>query len=232
MTRLAPQLEDYWTEQKTTHLSWAEPIISGIGLSLDIWSKLFDFTDGSWFADLSGAHHDTLVLVSLHSDIASTLPKIERFTLSEAAQEAGNVSLLADSYGFYQLEATVLDAIGCSRPDAIGISDSVLATVLIHDNFLFSFARQESGIERDVVRLVLQVHQHYLAQDFVAEQEEELLERIIDTLSTERGIELVSKPLQKELCISYERPLEGWLNRILDRREKHSMCVPIQSDCN
>ena len=227
MPQLVPELQDYWTENRLTHLTWKDPVVSGAGLGLDIWSKLFDFSDGSWFATLEGPYHDNLSLVSVSAKVLSSLPKLEPFVLSEEAKQEENVSTLVESFGFYKLGPAVLNALGVKKAHDIELSSSVAATLFIHDNFIFSLSTQSPGVEKESLRLVLRVHQHYLDLDLSPKQEDRLLTKVLTSLIHKETIHLSSHPSTGEISIEVQENLSGWFNRLLGRRTKRKERISL-----
>lgn len=220
MPPLEPALNDYWTQNRLTQISWEKSCFSGAGLSLNIWSQLFDFSDGSWFACVQGPYNDNLILVSVSSAIIDSIPTVVPFSLSEDAKEDGNISPLAGALGFYELNPDLLKILGAASPEDIKLSDTVEAIVHTHDNFIFQIRSNSPQLDHDALRLTLRVHQHYLAQDLCFTQETLLLKKIIGKLHQEKTITLESHPRSQEISIHINKLRKGLFNRLLGRRIK------------
>ncbi len=225
MPRLPIALDDHWTQNRLTRVDRRGDAIGGCGVSLDVWRHLFEFGDGSWFAGVYGAYCDNLMIASLAQP-----DRFERtpFILTPEIVEQGNVSATAGDLGLHALTPAILERIGFSKLEDVEVNDDVVASVYIHDDFIFGLSRRRDGLIEQAIRMVVRVHEHFLDVDLPEDEELALTREIVDRLRREGGLQLRSNPgPPRSFRAIYERPLDGWLNRLFKRTRQIEEALPL-----
>ncbi len=186
---IVPQLHDYWTHRRLTELRYADGVISGAGVPLNVIAPALMHLDLSWFSRIYGNYDDNIVLLAFESMNASTFPKVKR----EAKTWAGEV--YEGSFGReYQLTDATCRQLGMSFDGAdysIGRQSDLVHEIYVHDNCFFFLRPADESILRGIVQNVLAQHSYYLGATI---DWSGVLERVKRALMDRGSIRLHSDP--------------------------------------
>lgn len=225
VSRLPIALEDYWTTNRLTRVSWKKDCLGGCGISLDVWQTCLDFEDGSWFA-FEENDAATLTLASLR-EVPFDPSLRTSFRLSAEALEVGQISPLAARLGFWSLDGAVLKALGVVRARQLRIGGSVVALVHLHDDCFFAVQHRSKDMLDVGIRAILRVHEHYAGIDLTATAEAGLVARVRARLERAGTVELRTDPVERLVQLEHRTPREGRIARLLRRTRPVTETIPL-----
>ena len=220
MPPIAIKLDDYWTQNRTTRLSWNNGRLSGAGISFDVWETLFDFNSGKWFVEEAGYDFYWFSLSPIPSR-----QELKMFNPKEldVARASENIA----KYKFLKLVPEVLQEIGCKSLEDLLEKKQVDAFLSLHDDCFFSLFSKDPGFPGTTLRLVLSVHLNYLGRTLTLQKEEEVCDWIFAVLKEHAEVFLISSPESGVLTLRYSQRSTSWLKRLLGISESGSVQIPM-----
>jgi hypothetical protein len=228
VTRVPIELDDFGTANCLTELRRAEGSLSGLYLSFDVWRRLWDFGDGTWFAAIDGAYHDNFVAVSVDPAVLGS-HATNPFVLSNAAAECGNVSAQVTAAGFRALDREILSHLGFGTIDDVHFAPArgIRRYIWLHDDFLFSLEPIDDPSLREALRLVVGVHEHYMDLDLPATENDRIAALVERELAAHRRIKLRSNAARRLLTVTHRVRAISWWRRIFNVADEASIEIAV-----
>jgi hypothetical protein len=228
VARVPIELDDFGTTNCMTELRRAEESLSGLYLSFDVWRRLWDFGDGTWFAAIDGGYHDNLVAVSVDPAVLGAhVPN--PFVLPDEAAECGNVSPQVTAAGFRALDREILSHLGFGRIDDVHFAPArgIRRYLHLHDDFLLSLEPIDDLSLREALRLVVGVHEHYLNLDLPATENDRIAALVEHEFAAHRRIKLRSNVARRLLTVTHQVPARSWWRRVFNVTDEASIEIPV-----
>ncbi len=159
---IVPQLDDYWTHRRLTELAYADGVISGAGVPLNVIAPAFADLDLTWFSRIYGNYDDNIVLLAFESMSASSFPKMKPEAKTWAGEAYGGTFRVE-----YQLSDAVCRQVGMSfdgKDYSIDQPGKFVYEIYVHDNCFFFIRPVDEWVMRRVVQNVLAQHSFYLGR--------------------------------------------------------------------
>ncbi|MEL7086381.1 MAG: hypothetical protein AAGM36_18005 [Cyanobacteria bacterium J06597_1] len=204
MTAIPIELSSSQLQPHITELNISSNgIFSGSGISLNVWKKLFNFDDSSWYGTTYGG--DAAGFIAISAPHISSPQK--QLVLASERQDADNVSINIAGSGISAL--THVELSQCEFKDAerfdleaIDRDRNIRNWISTQDDFSFAFPARANPL-CDAIRIVLGVHQYFLGVDIAEGKEIELAEHLEYLLSRYSNIQVFSDPERKEISVTF-----------------------------
>ena len=218
------------TQHRVTELNISSNgIFSGSGISLNVWKKLFNFDDSSWYGTTYGG--DAAGFIAISAPHISS-PK-KQLVLASDRQNGDNVSINIEGSGISAL--THVELSQCEFKDAerfdleaIDRDRNIRNWISTQDNFSFAFPARANPL-CDAIRIVLEVHEHNLGIDIAESKEIELADHLEYLLARYSNIRVFSDPERKEISVTFGFTSSQFFKRLFGIKD--SVTQVLYSHC-
>ncbi len=158
-----PQLGDWWSHKRLTHIRYTDSVLSGAGVSLQVILPAFDTSELIWYSTIYGDYDDNLLLLGYDRDEAASFERI-------AYEETSPVKALyaGDFPNEYVLTDKLRLALGLTfegNSFSITQEERIACQVYIHDNCFFFIKPVNAALFDRVFGCILEQHSFYLGQE-------------------------------------------------------------------
>lgn len=204
MTAIQLEFTDSQVRPRVTELNISsDGIFSGSGISLNVWRKLFNFDDSSWYGTTYGG--DAAGFIAISAPHISS-PK-KQLVVASDRKDGDNVSIDIAESGIYAL--TNVELSQCEFKDAerfnleaIDRDRNIRNWISTQDDFSFAFPARSNPL-CDAIRIVLGVHQYSLGVNIAESTEIELADHLEYLLARYSNIRVFSDPERKEISVTF-----------------------------
>jgi hypothetical protein len=158
-----PQLEDWWSWKRRTHILYRDSALSGAGVSLQVILPAFSESDLIWYSIIYGDFDDDLLLLGCDRNEAAHFEQIRH-------QETSPVKTFynGDFPNEYVLTDEICLALGVRLNEdrlIIDQEERIACQVYIHDNCFFWIEPMNAALLDRVFGCILEQHSFYFGQE-------------------------------------------------------------------
>ncbi len=165
-----PQLQEWWSQQRLSQLSYHNLSLSGAGVSLRVILEPFKNAGTVWYSKIYGEHQDNVLLLACSPDI-EVLSDQARYPEQSPIQK-----LCGETFSKLFIEYLLTDTIAYELgirfegEDFFVVNQERLGSrvahqIYIHDNWFSCIKPVADDILGKIVGCVLEQHSFYLGQD-------------------------------------------------------------------
>ncbi len=198
-----PQLQDWWSRQRLTQLSYHHLSLSGAGVSLRVILQAFNNSGMVWYSRIYGEYQDNVLLLAASSP-ADLLSEQVKYTEQSPIQKLCG-TVFSDAFVEYVLTDAIASELGTGfEGDDFFVEhqdrfeNKVTYQIYIHDNCFFHIKPVKSDLVGRIANCVLEQHSFYLGQEI---DWSEILARLTEHLLTSGKIEIQSDPKRQHVWI-------------------------------
>jgi hypothetical protein len=195
------QLQDWWSRQRLTQLSYPNLSLSGASVSLRVILEPFKNVGAIWYSKIYGEYQDNVLLLACSPDLEGLSDRVRCLEQSPIQR------LCRENFSKHFTEYLLTDAVAYELEirfegkdflvvDQERLGNRVVHQIYIHDNCFFKPV--EDDLLSKIIGCVLEQHSFYLGQEI---DWSEISARLTDHLLTSSKIEIQSDPKRQHVWI-------------------------------
>ncbi len=198
-----PQLQDWWSRQRLTQLSYHNLSLSGAGVSLRVILEPFKNVGAVWYSKIYGEYQDNVLLLACSPDLEGLSNRVR------CLEQSPIQKLCGETFSKHFIEYLLTDAVAYELGirfegkdflvvDQERLGNRVVHQIYIHDNCFFYIKPVKSDLVGRIANCVLEQHSFYLGQEI---DWSEISARLTEHLLTLGKIEIQSDPKRQHVWI-------------------------------
>lgn len=200
-----PELNNWWSNKRLTHLWYKEPSLIGAGVSMQVLSKAFDGNEYTWFSKVYGEFNDNLILIAMENLATDRFNRI-RYSDHEKDQRFFGQYLKNE----YMITDEITSELGLTTSNQgfeISYMDKFSFYIYSHDNCFVSIEPISSELLAGVIKVVLAQHSYYLGNEI---QWNGIESQLVDMIKSNKEIHIQSDPHKQCLWIPQVETNKSW----------------------